>query len=468
MATFRRRGNSFELRAFGGYDEKGKQIIKFKTWKIPDGMTDKKAEKEAEKQAILFEEMLNNGLVSDEKSMKFSAFAEKWFSDYAATQLRPRTIDGYRRLMDRVFPFMGHIYIDKIRPAHLVKFYRELSETSKAATYCCTLDFKATLRAAGFTQAAFSKKYSIPIGAVKKAASGESMSIQNAEQIANALEKPVKQVFSPSGKDEKLSASTVGKYHRVLSSMFQTAVEWGMIVSNPCERVAPPKEKAGKKAKKAEAQYLTAEQAIEMLNLLESEPTQYKNAITLLLFTGMRRGELLGLEWEDYDREHGLLSINKTVQYLPDRGIYEDDTKNESSCRVIKLSQTAEVALQAQYKWQTTQRLKTGSLWQGTKKIFSTAIGDQIHPDTLSGWFRDFIDRSDLPPIHLHSLRHTNATLQIANESAVTTVAGYLGHASANTTTKIYAHAIQAAQAIAAERIEDILNPRGEKKIHSA
>lgn len=156
MATFRKRGNSFELRAFAGYDEKGKQINKFKTWKIPEGMTEKKAQKEAEKQAILFEEMLNNGLIADEKSMKFTAYAEKWFADYAATQLRPRTIDRYRRLMDRVYPAIGHLYIDKIRPAHLVKFYRELSETSKSTTYTCIIDLKAMLKAAGMTQAAFS------------------------------------------------------------------------------------------------------------------------------------------------------------------------------------------------------------------------------------------------------------------------------------------------------------------------
>ncbi|MDD6024847.1 MAG: tyrosine-type recombinase/integrase, partial [Oscillospiraceae bacterium] len=74
------------------------------------------------------------------------------------------------------------------------------------------------------------------------------------------------------------------------------------------------------------------------------------------------------------------------------------------------------------------------------------------------GWFRDFVDRSDLPHIHLHSLRHTNATIQIANGSSVTTVAGYLGHANASTTTKIYAHSIQEAQAATAEMLDDVFS----------
>lgn len=464
MATIKKRGNSYLFRCYDGYDCQGKQIERTKTWKIPDGMSPKKAEKEAIHQAALFEESVRNGQIVDTKALKFEAFAEKWFSDYATTHLRPRTIDGYKRLMDRVYPAFGHVYINRIRPAHLEEFYRKLSDTSKTTTYRCTIDLKATLKESKLSMTAFCKETGCTMGAVKKAASGGNVALQNAEQISKALGKPMKEVFTATD-DEKLSSNTVGKYHRVLSSMFAWAVEKDMIVSNPCDRASPPKIRKGKKT---EPQYLTAEQAIEMLKLLEHEPEQYQNAITLLLFTGMRRGELLGLEWSDYDRENGLLSINKTVQYLPDRGIYEDDTKNDSSCRVIKLSVSAEAALQAQFKWQTAQRLKVGSMWEGTRKIFSTATGGQIHPDTLTGWFRDFVDRSDLPPIHLHSLRHTNATLQIANGSAVTTVAGYLGHANANTTTKVYAHAIQAAQAAAAERIEDILNPSKVQKIRRA
>lgn len=465
MANITKRGNSYSIRVSAGYDSSGRQIFKTKTWKIPTGMSEKRAEKEAQHEAALFEEKVRLGQVADGKAMKFSDYAEKWFSEYAATQLRPRTIDGYKRLMDRIMPELGHLYIDKIRPAHLSAFYKKLSVTTKASTYECALDLRGHLKSAGLTMTAFCKKTGCTMGAVKSAASGLCVNVHNAEQIARAIKMDFDEVFTPSGEPETLSATTVGKYHRVLSSMFETAVQWGLIVSNPCERVAPPKVK---KSRKEEAQYLTAEQAIEMLSLLEKEPEQYQNAITLLLFTGMRRGELLGLEWSDYDQENGLLSINKTVQYLPDIGIYEDDTKNATSCRVIKLSNHASLALQRQYKWQLEQRLKVGSMWGGTKKIFCTPMGNQIHPDTLSGWFRDFISRTDLPPIHLHSLRHTQATLLISNGSAVTTVAGYLGHANANTTTKIYAHAIQAAQAAAADMMDDILKPKKSASIKQA
>ncbi len=89
--------------------------------------------------------------------------------------------------------------------------------------------------------------------------------------------------------------------------------------------------------------------------------------------------------------------------------------------------------------------------------------GEPIHPDTITSWFREFIDKTDLPPIHVHRLRHTNATLLIAAGTNMQAVASRLGHSDANTTNKIYAHAIQTADAVAAEVLEDILYPTRNK-----
>ena len=463
MATVKKRGNSFLIRCYAGYSHDGKQIEKSMTWPIPAGMSQKRAEKEARHQAELFEERVRTGQIAGQKSMKFSEFAEMWFKDFAETQLRPRTIAGYKALMQRLYPALGHLYIDKIRPAHLMQFYRELSQTKKVMTYHCNDDLKQIIKDAGYkSMAQFSEKQGIAHRSVTSAAAGNNVSAENAARIAKGLKKPLYDLFTPSGEDEYLSANTVGKYHRVLSSMFQTAVEWQLLVSNPCERVSPPK------VRKSEAPFLTAEEAIRLLSLLEGEPEQYRNAVTVLLFTGMRRGELLGLTWSDFDTKNKLLKINKTVQYLPDRGVFQDDTKSDSSNRVIKLSKTAADALTAQRKWQLEQRLKLGTYWKQSDRIFTSPTGDPIHPDTLSGWFRNFIAKTDLPPVHLHSLRHTNATLMISNGVAVTAVAGNLGHANASVTTSIYAHAVQAAQAAASEMMEDILNPSKAKMKRNA
>jgi integrase len=328
-------------------------------------------------------------------------------------------------------------------------------------TYLCKGSLRDILRENRYNITSFSAVANVSRSGLTNACQGKAISERNAKLIAKGLKQPLKTLFEESHSGETLSAETISKYHRVLSSIFQTAVEWQVIVSNPCERVKPPK------GEKEDAIFLNAEQAIHLLELLENAPIYYATAVTVLLFTGMRRGELLGLEWSDIDLKHQLISISRTSQYLPDRGIFDDQTKNHSSKRVIRIADSTVQSLKRLRAWQNQQRLKLGELWNGSTKVFTTATGKPIHPDTLSGWFHKFILRTDLPPVHLHSLRHTNATLAITNGVAVTTVAGQLGHSSPNTTTKIYAHTIQQAQAEAAEMMDDLLAPK-KKRTHSA
>ena len=130
MATIRKRGNTYQIRCYDGYDASGKQVERTITWHPPEGMSEKRAEKEAQHQAALFEEQVRNGLVAEGR-VKFSTFSERWFQDYAATQLRPRTLERYRDLMKRIEPEIGHLYLDKIRPGHLITLYQKLGPSAK-------------------------------------------------------------------------------------------------------------------------------------------------------------------------------------------------------------------------------------------------------------------------------------------------------------------------------------------------
>src|SRR5699024_7626353 len=106
-----------------------------------------------------------------------------------------------------------------------------------------------------------------------------------------------------------LSAQTIRYYHMVLSSMLSTAVEWQLIPSNPCDRVKAPK------IERKEAKYLDEVQAARLIKCLDNEPLQYKTMIMLFLYSGMRRGELCGLEWPDIDFDNHLVSITKSSLY---------------------------------------------------------------------------------------------------------------------------------------------------------
>ena len=452
MATIKKRGNSYLIRCYDGYDQTGRQIERTMTWKIPAGMSEKKAEREARHQAELFEEKVRTGQSAEQK-IKFADFCDLWMKDYAETQLRPKTVNRYRELLERIKPALGSIYLDRLRPTHLTAFYRELAQVRKASSYTAKIDLKAYLKEHKITQTKLAAGAGICTCTIRSIITGNAATEETAKKIAGALNTDHDKLFQPSGDPEYLSGQTILHYHRLISVILQTAVEWQYIPANAAERVKPPK------AETNEAVYLDDKQAIHLLELLEDQPIHYRTAVTVLLFTGMRRGELMGLVWSDIDFDNNTITIQRSMQYLPDMGVFTSDTKTKSSRRVIKAPASAIHSLKVYRTWQRKTFLSIGQPWEESGQVFVTQNGTPMHPDTLTSWFGSFIKTTDLPQIHIHSLRHTNATLQIANGVAVTTVAGTLGHSTANTTTKVYAHAIQSAAAASAEMMDNLLNP---------
>lgn len=134
MATITKRGNSYRITVSCGYDLNGKQLRRTMTWVPPDGMTARQIQKEANRQAVLFEEKCRTGQVLD-GNIKFADFAERWFKDYAEKQLRPTTVARYHVLMPRINAAIGHIRLDKLQPHHLMQFYNNLF-TSRALARC--------------------------------------------------------------------------------------------------------------------------------------------------------------------------------------------------------------------------------------------------------------------------------------------------------------------------------------------
>ena len=458
MPTIEKRGNSYRITVSAGYTPDGKQIKKRKTYTPAMGMTEKQIAKELERQKVLFEEKVRSGQVLD-GSIRFSDYAEYWMTEYAEKQLRPSTIAGYRDMLDRINAELGNVRLDKLQPKHLIQYYNNLSKngTRRDISYKIAIDLVSELKKHKSTRKAFADNCGISVRTFSAAANGKSIAGKSAQAIAKELNIPFDKAFVPAGEKDKLSGKTVLHHHRLISSMLEKAVKWQIIFANPCDRVEPPK------AEHKEAEYLDEVQAQKLLQCLENEPQQYKTMITVLLYTGMRRGELCGLEWSDIDLENNLIDISKSSLYLPQRGIFSDETKTQQSKRVIKIPAIAAESLKAHRAEQITMRLKLGDRWIESNKIFTQWNGKPIHPDTLTGWFAKFIKKNNLPPIHLHSLRHTNATLLIAAGADLRTVSKRLGHSNMTTTGNIYAHAIKSADERAAEALGDILNPVANK-----
>ena len=454
MATIQKRGNSYKIVVSCGYDLNGKQIRRSMTWTPEPGLTRRQTEKELDRQAVLFEEQCHTGQVLD-GNIKFADFAEKWFKDYAEKQLRPTTIARYRLLMPRINAAIGHIRLDKLQPHHLMQFYNNLAETGVRddTRYKSAIDFKTLLKNHSMTKRELAKKANISVYVLNSVTRGNNISENSAQKISKTLNLPLAKLFSASTDKDTLSVNTILHHHRLISSMLSTAVKWQLIFSNPCSRVVLPKNK------RKEAIYLDEDQAAQLLQALEGESLQHQVIVKMLLYTGMRRGELCGLEWKDIDFERAVISVRRSSLYLSGKGVFEDKTKNETSERCMKVSDDVIAMLRIWRAEQAKERLRLRDQWQNSDRLFTAWNGAPIRPDVITAWFHKFVTKNGLPPIHVHSLRHTNATLLIAAGTNLTTVAARLGHANTTTTSKIYAHAIKSADQAAAEALQDILHP---------
>lgn len=160
VATITRRGNSYRIKVSCGYDISGKQIVQTKTWKPDKGMSEKQVEKEVQRQAVLFEESCKIGSVT--ANIKFEAFAEQWFEEYAQLNLRNTSYERMRRITHRVYPVIGHMRLDKITSRHIQQFVNNLALNGRNEINGDKLSRKTIIHHLSFISSVFG--YAIKMG----------------------------------------------------------------------------------------------------------------------------------------------------------------------------------------------------------------------------------------------------------------------------------------------------------------
>ena len=248
----------------------------------------------------------------------------------------------------------------------------------------------------------------------------------------------------------KLSNKTVLRYHRFISIVLAQAVKESIIPFNPAARAEPPK------AEKKEAKYLQSADIAAILEALNSEPIKWKTLVHLLLITGARRGEIIGLKWDKVDFDNNRIYICNTISYTPDRGVYESTPKTESSKRYIALPAET-MQLMKQYRaWQIQERFRLGEYYVNQDYVFAQDNGSPMHPDSVGKWLTKFCKRHSLPHVNPHAFRHTMASMLYYNGMDSVSISKRLGHAQVSTTSDIYAHVIAEADKKNADILSEI------------
>lgn len=258
------------------------------------------------------------------------------------------------------------------------------------------------------------------------------------------------------GKNEKtgnpLARKTVVHYLSFISDVFSYAVKMDLAPENPCRKVSVPK------GEKKEKEIYTVDEVEKLFELLETAPLKYRTFFTLALYSGMRRGELLGLEWKDVDWANGVISVRRTSNYTAKKGIYTDTTKTKRSQRSQKLPPVVMDLLEKYRMEQDEERIIVGDQWVDSDRLFIKWDGSPMNNNTPYFWFKEFCTDNDFRFCDIHSMRHFYATALINVGVDPATVSGALGHSLVSTTTSIYCHVFQEAQAKAGNAIASVLD----------
>ncbi len=363
---------SYRIRVSDGCGVDGKQRFKTTTWKVPHGMTDKQAAKEAEKIAIQFEDEVKNGLAGSQRNLKLADFVPMYL-EVKKGSLSPRIHVEYEKTLNKVIiPTLGHIKLSELRPAHVQAFVNQLQ------------------------------------GDVRRKKDG-SLDVENT----------------------KISPATIRRKLTVLQSVLTQAVKLGLISQNPADskRLTLPKVTTPK------IEIFSKQAAAKMLECLEDEPLQFQVLVQLAIMSGCRAGELCALKFSDFDYDTCKMTVERSAYKITGQPIaikppkdYEvrTITLNPHCIELVKL-------LQAE-KRREAQRL--GTYWKGGEWLFAQADGEIMHPHTPTAKFRKFLAKHNLPHKKFHALRHSSATLLLYGGANIKTVQQRLGHADIVTTNK--------------------------------
>lgn len=247
-----------------------------------------------------------------------------------------------------------------------------------------------------------------------------------------------------------LSPLTVRHHHALLHRALKNAMEWGLILRNPADAAHPPK---------LQPTEMNIMNEMEMHSFLEAaRQTPYFHLFHTILFTGLRRSEVLALRWSDIDLLLCQISISRSIHKLRDGSFIFRQPKSTKGKRTVALSPAATQVL-AEYREKTaTYRLIEGTPLKESDLVFSNADGSPLRPNTISRAWSDLAKKCCISASRLHDARHSHASIMLKAGIHPRIVQERLGHSTIAITLDTYSHVSPGLQEAAAKKFDDALS----------
>lgn len=380
--------------------------------KFPADMSDEKQREAAEVELKRLEvEIADGKLKPAAKPVTVRELADKWETRHLIPDCSPVTVKNYRHMLDkRILPKLGDLPITRVTPGVIADFMAELRQEKRSTN--------------------------------RK----PDDQLKHPRSPADALKMTAKP-------DKLLGDRTARHYYDCMKFMFEKAVQWEMLRANPVAKVDRPK------YRKRTMNFLNDDQAVTLLRKLAAEEDMsFRAAVLLALLGGLRLGEVGELRWADVDWKNGAIDISRALKYTPKEGSFIGDPKSEASARVLELPVGMMAVLHETKLYQEDIAANIGDRWHGDGLIVCNWDGSQQHHDTPSKQWRRFAGKNGCKGIRFHDLRHTHATILLGNNLDAVSVASRLGHASAVTTLRDYAHVLRRRDRQSAQVMQSLID----------
>ena len=257
---------------------------------------------------------------------------------------------------------------------------------------------------------------------------------------------------APAKKGGCLAPRTINSVRRILISAFNDAVTYDILTKNPALGTKPVR------VEKTAMYILSKKEAAELLHVARKESYASYMVIKLALETGMRIGEIFGLQWKNVDLDKKNLLVAGTIVHTNHTNIYQPTGKTKSSYRSIPFSSTLKTILVEYKAWQQREKEKWGEIYTDSDFVITKPLGGFSDPSNFSArTFKKLLDKAGITrQFRVHDLRHTHATWLLEAGINVKVISERLGHSSCRITMDTYSHVMQTMQDKAVEMLEQI------------
>ncbi len=441
-------------------DVGAEKIITKTTTFTPDAkMTPVQQERAAVVFAEQFEEEVKKMVLQaitpvDNHNITVRQFGEQWLEKVK----RDCSLSYYvkcKEALEDACQYIGGYKVRELNPAIIQRYYDNLDgRKKKTTTVKPKKQFKKILQSYGFNYKKLRYELNIQCNTLCTAYDGGNVSIRWAETLCEKTNVPFDKLFTIIENEEPYAFETIDRYKRCLRAMLAKAKKARLIDDNYASSdyidfpTRPPRE----------IHCMDDEQAKIFFNtLMECEDIRIKTSLLIFILTGFRRGEVAGLQWKDINFEDETITVSRSITTVTSFGSIIKEPKTETSKRRITMAKTLVTALKEYRQWWLHHTRMLGDVIpDGTDWLFLQGNGTYLNPSMYIQWLRRVLKKAGLKHCSLHSLRHTNITMQIAAGVPMVTVSARAGHARTSTTTDIYAHFIKSGDQFAAQTIDNI------------